>query len=569
MNDLLLSPQGLYGILFIPASAGKSKNNPMKNLLLVLCLLSVQAIAQNSKSITKTEIKEVKIFQNGAEVDRTIKTVIDAGVTELNVEGLSANIDKNSISVSGTEDAVLLSVVHQLNYLNAEKKTTEQVRLEDTLELLQNEQEKITGTMQVYNDEQSLLQANKSVGGANVGVSMENLQKVADFFRARMIDLKTKLMELQHQQKKVSEKITRVQQQLAELNTKRNQPTSTISITVSSKIRASISFSLSYYVTGAGWTPQYDVRAKDIKSPVQIAYKANVFQSTGEEWNDVKLKLSTGNPSQSGNKPVLIPWYLDFYRPVYREEMKNSRPAVLNNNQGNGGSGSEAETYSVDGLNAKESYTTANYTAVDENQLSTDFDISIPYSIPSDGKTHAVDIQSYNLKATYSYFAVPKLDKDAFLLARITGWEELNLLPGKASVYFEGAYVGESFIDARSTKDTLDLSLGRDKRIGITREKKKDLSTTTFMGGNVEKELNYLVTVRNTKKENVTIILEDQVPVSKNGDITVKDMDYSGGSYDSQSGKITWKIEVAPMASVEKKISFIVKYPKDKTIKGL
>src|SRR5207237_909520 len=120
----------------------------------------------------------------------------------------------------------------------------------------------------------------------------------------------------------------------------------------------------------------------------------------------------------------------------------------------------------------------------DENQLSVDFDIQLPYSIPSDSKAHTVDVQSYNIPASYSYFAVPKLDKDAFLLARVTKWEELNLLPGNANIYFEGAYVGQSFIDPRNAKDTLDFSLGRDKKIVVMREKKKDLNSTKFIGSN-------------------------------------------------------------------------------------
>ena len=540
----------------------------MKKLLLIPCLIYFQAQAQNEKTISNTDINEVKVFQAGAQVNRTVKSSVEAGVTLLKLDGLSANINKNSISVSGTGDVVILSVDQELNYLQNERKSAEQKKLEDSLEVLQFQLEKAGGLTATYNDEQALLLANKSVGGANVGVSMENLQKVADFFRNRMTDIRTKLLEIHKEQKKLNEKIARIQKQLNELNAKRNQPTSIITVTVSAKARTTISLEVSYYVTGAGWTPHYDIRSKDINSPVQLAYKADVFQQTGEHWENVKMKLSTGNPSQGGSKPALSVWHLDFYNPIYKNKVHLINP----------GSAATQRTLSMeeiqsipsmDGNEAVAVKSVSDYTRVNENQLSTDFDIAIKYTVPSDGKIHTVDIQSYNLQALYSYFAIPKLDKDAFLVARITGWEELNLMPGKANIYFENGYVGESFIDPRETKDTLELSLGRDKKIIIKREQKKDLSSKKFIGSNVEKELKYVITIRNTKKEKINITIEDQVPVSKNNDIVVKLGDYSGGAYNEETGKITWKTDVAPAASVEKNLDFSVKYPKDKIINGL
>jgi len=534
----------------------------MRTILLISCLFYLQVSAQSEKTISASEIKEVKIYQVGAQVSRHLKTSIEAGITELKLDGLSANIDKNSISVSGNGDVIILSVVHEMNYLNNVKKTTEQRKLEDSLETLQYSLEKISNTEATYKEEQELLRLNKSTGGANVGVSMENLQKVAEFFRNRMNDIYSKLSDIHREQKKINEKITLVQQQLNEINAKRNQPTSTITVALSSKINNNISLDVTYYVTGAGWSPRYDIRSKDISSPVQLAYKANVFQRTGENWDNVKLKLSTGNPSLSGSKPELYTWYLDFNYPVryksgMNEKEKYSVPVTME----------EIQSAPSRGDNSA-AQTTANYTQVNENQLSTDFDIAIPYTIPSDGKMHSVDIQSYSINATYSYFAIPKLDKDAFLVARISGWEELNLMPGQANIYFEGAYVGESTINPGTT-DTLDLSLGRDKKIVITREKKKDLSSTKFIGSNIEKELNYLITVRNTKKEKINITIEDQVPVSKNNDIVVKLGEHSGGLYNEATGKITWKLDVSPASKSENQFNFSVKYPKDKVVSGL
>jgi len=194
--------------------------------------------------------------------------------------------------------------------------------LQDSLDQLNHSLDKVNDLSSIFQGEIDLLNANKSVGGANVGVDKDNLKEIADFYRERMIELKVKLLDNKTEVKKLSEHIQKVTQQISTLTAEENKPTSTILITLDSKKQTNLSLELSYVVSGAGWTPLYDVRAVDINSNVQLGYKANVFQNTGEEWKNVKLKLSTGNPTQNGVKPLLNPWYLNFYQPVnYRRKV--------------------------------------------------------------------------------------------------------------------------------------------------------------------------------------------------------------------------------------------------------
>jgi uncharacterized protein (TIGR02231 family) len=211
----------------------------------------------------------------------------------------------------------------------------------------------------------------------------------------------------------------------------------------------------------------------------------------------------------------------------------------------------------------------AEFVTTTDQPTTIDFQINMPYSIDGDGKSANVEIMNYTLSASYMYFTAPKLDKDAFLLARVSGWSELNLLPGSASVYFEGNYVGNSTINPSSTEDTLDLSLGRDKRIIITRELKKEFSQTRFTGSNVVKEFMYEINIKNTKKDNIQLVLEDQFPVSKNSEIKVTLGETSGASVDQMNGKLTWRMEMEPSATEKRTLSYQVKYPKDKPVQGL
>jgi len=173
------------------------------------------------------------------------------------------------------------------------------------------------------------------------------------------------------------------------------------------------------------------------------------------------------------------------------------------------------------------------------------------------------------MPADYIYFAVPKLDKDAFLVARSTGWEDLNLLPGEANVFFEGSFVGSIFLNTVSTEDTLDISLGRDKRIIVEREKNKDVTGSGIFGGTKIRQFSYTISMKNIRKETVKLIIEEQIPVSRQKDIDVKVLELSGGELNAETGKITWRVELAPSAIMKKIISFSVKYPKDKPITNL
>jgi uncharacterized protein (TIGR02231 family) len=180
-----------------------------------------------------------------------------------------------------------------------------------------------------------------------------------------------------------------------------------------------------------------------------------------------------------------------------------------------------------------------------------------------------VDIRNYELKADYNYSTAPKLDHDAFLLAKATGWEELSLLPGEANIFFEGTFTGKSFIDPNNIKDTLSLSLGRDKRIVVKREKQKEFSSRKFIGTNQKESYAWEISIRNTKAEAIKISLEDQIPVSQNSQIEVTTIDITGAKYNKNTGKLSWDLNLK--ANETKKIVFKyeVKYPKDKQVNGL
>ncbi len=528
-------------------------------IFMLLFLWSLESFSQEPIWLNNSEIKEVKLYQTGAMVSRTGKAQVNSGLQEVVFDGLSPYINPESITLKGFGDAIILNVSFQQNYLMDRKKSKEVTSLEELLDSITYKSQQILNRISTLNELQIVLQANKSIGGATNGVLADELELVIEYYNKKSNTIKDDLLENNLKLKKLNEQIEKIKQQLSQLNIKRNQPVGNIIVSIDSKIKGSVNFDLSYVIgSNASWYSFYDLRAKDVNSPIELVCKAKVNQNTGEDWKNVKLKLNTGNPSEGVIIPELYPWYLNLFvdRPIMYKDATMSAPMM------NG-----AATESIREM--KSAKMESVKVQVNQNQLSSDFEIMNPYSIPSDGKEYQVDIQKYELKATYMYEAIPKLDADAFLTAKITNWEDLSLIAGSANVYFDGAYVGATYFNPSQTGDTLTVSLGRDKRISIKREKLKDLSGTKLFGSSRERSFTYSISVKNGKTVPVNITIVDQVPVSNAKEVEVKMGENSGADYNSETGIVKWNLLIQPNETQKKNLSFSVKYPKDKQVEGL
>ncbi|MCA4896084.1 MAG: DUF4139 domain-containing protein [Cytophagales bacterium] len=538
----------------------------MKNHLLALAL-SVSALAATGQieKPVDTKITNVTVFLNKAQVTREVKTRIEPGRVNLIVRGLTSQLDPESIQVTGKGSFIILGISHQQNYLSELNMPKSLKALKDSVEQLQKQLQLEQSQKEILNKEEQMLLSNQKIGGTTQNLTVAELKAMADFYRSRLGDIVTSRMKQDDKIKKINERIAKLNNQINSQNEMYGRNTSEIVVSISAEAATSVDLDVNYVVANAGWYPVYDVRAMNTKSPLQLSYKANVFQSTGEEWKSVKLKLSTANPNQSGLKPELSSWYLDFYQPIaYGLERKKykSTGAVAR-------AANMEDKEEMVSMAAPSAESVADYVSTIQTTLNTEFDISLPYSVMSASKPTTVDIRSYEMKSDYTYSVAPKLDNDAFLLARATGWEEFNLLPGEANIFFEGTFVGKSFIDPNNIKDTLSVSLGRDKRIVVKREKLKDLTSRSFIGSNKKESYAYEISIRNTKGESIRVIVEDQIPVSQNTQIEVSTQDLGGAKFNKNTGKLVWEMELKPSETRKVIYKFEVKYPKDRQINGL
>ena len=197
-----------------------------------------------------------------------------------------------------------------------------------------------------------------------------------------------------------------------------------------------------------------------------------------------------------------------------------------------------------------------------ENQTNVEFKIDMPYSVKSDSRNYVVNMTAYEVPAAYEYYCVPKIDTDAFLLGYVTDWEKYKLLEGEANIFFEDTYIGKSILDVRFIKDTLSVSLGRDKGVVVNREKIKDLTSQKLIGAKKEETRAWRISVKNNKSQDIRMILLDQVPVPTLDEIELDLKEVSRGKWNEESGEIKWELELDSKESKDVVLRYAVKYPK-------
>lgn len=533
----------------------------MRNLILFFAGLF--AVTANISADTEKEIKAtlrfVTVYPDRAQLTYEAAVELPSGITVLKLGGLSPYIDAQSIQVKGTGSFTILSVNHQNNYLQNLEELPEIKSIRDQIENLQLKIEDEKAAISVLKEKEAFLVANRAILVKETTFTIEQLRSVMDLYTSNMDQVTTTVLKKNRLIKDYEKQIASLQQQISSRIGKQQLPSGEISVSVSTEKPVTGKLIYSCVVSNAGWYPSYDIRVDDITKPVNIFYKANVFQNTGVTWKDVRLSFSNATPWVAGNVPVLYPWFIDFYVPAPAPVLRRAAAAVKSD------APVMMEMASEDALaKGGEALPVAVQKQVGETTVS--FDVAIPYTIASDGKIQTIEIQRTTTPAEYKYVTVPKVASLAYLTSNITDWAKFSLQSGEATLYFENTFVGKSYLDVNQLTDTLSLSLGTDNSIIIKRDKRKDYTTKRVIGTNKTETYSYLITIRNNKQEQILITLNDQVPLSSNSGITVDHVELSGGKLNHLTGEIKWDLELKPQETRQIILTYSVRYPRDKTV---
>ncbi len=537
--------------------------------LLLIIIITNTAIAQIPSKAVESRIVTVTVFPQGAQVTRTGRVSVPAGKSELVFGGVSPYADQSSMQVEGSGLFTILSVSPLPNKLKEQKKRKEVEEIEKSRENFSKQLIREEASLEVYTKEEQMLDANNKISGENTGLKAADLSAALDLHRTRMLELKTLQIEYNEKIQKIKDTLNRIAQQVSVLNAYADVSTTDVVLTVMATEAVSGDININYVVHNAGWYPSYDLHVDDITKPLKLNYKANVYQNTGEEWKDVRIIFSNGNPNESGVAPVLNPLYVRNIV-VYNYKNKDARnvenmadqaAGVTQSEAGSGlvinGSRPDEVQYIVNGHRSNVTY--SNQT---QNSTAITFELATPYTVINDGLNRAVDMKQEYIPAAFEYFCVPKKEKKAYLMAHITNWLDYNLMDGEVNLYYEGTYTGKTAFSLANTEDTLNLSLGHDKGISVNRTQVKEFSKKQVLSDKKTASTGYEITIRNNKKFPVALTIEDQIPISTEKDITIENALYEGAKLEESTGKLTWKVTLDPAKDKKLKLSYTVKYPK-------
>ncbi|HEX4373720.1 MAG TPA: mucoidy inhibitor MuiA family protein [Puia sp.] len=593
-------------------------------ILILAIALSSSLFSEPGKHVIPSILRSAVVYRNAAELTHNAKTFLEQGTNDLIIEDLSSSVDINSIRIKCSGDVTIMSVEFSTEYLKSEIKSPATKKLEDSLEIINKELSKTSVLIKADNDLIDLLHANREIRGTQTGMSVAELMKLMDYYKQKTLELQNELNLYNEKTGKLTAIANKINNEIKEEEQKNTKTSGKLLLQVLSPIAATYDFTISYLTSSAYWNPSYDLRAENISSPIKLSYKAKLAQTSGIDWKQVKLSLSTAVPSQSNEAPILKTWFLKYIDPIVvlnrelqsnliqslqgkvaglqevvvtgyaarKKDYRSSEDAddqlyIVNGKEISADEFGKIDQRAIKSINVlKDKNAIAlygaraangvlivtlkdelgDYVAVTDNQMSVTFDIDIPYDIPDNGKEQNVELKQFTIPAFYKYYSVPKLDNNSYLLAEIPQWQKLNLLPGEANIIFENTYVGKSFIDPNSISDTLNVTLGNDKRVVVKKEKINDYSSVKFLGSNKKQVFTFEITVKNNKNEKMQMLLKDQYPLSSTKDIEVELLDSSKAEVNEETGVLTWRLELAPGENKKVRVSYSIKYPKDKTV---
>jgi uncharacterized protein (TIGR02231 family) len=315
---------------------------------------------------------------------------------------------------------------------------------------------------------------------------------------------------------------------------------------------------VSYQVNGAGWRTAYRARLDSAGSKVLLERQGAISQTTGEDWTNVKLKLSTGQPrlSPQGSEPR--PWKLALLEPRsglasgYATNLAAAPVALMRQK--------------ADELKSREEMPVELQTT-----FATEFEVPGAVSLPSDGRKLTVSLAKLSLPAKMRLRVVPRLDAAAVVTAESERPEGV-WLAGDIQLYRDGNYVGATSWNPQ-TSAALVLPFGRDSLVRVKVDRAKDRNGSGgLIGQRNEREVSDLYTLTSHHKTPVELLVLESSPVSTSDQIKVEakfDPKPTSENWEERQGVVAWARAIAPNETLKFSVSYAIGYPKDATVVGL
>ena len=609
----------------------------MKKITLIICLAiaTTNIYAENVNGV----LKRATVYFSGAELTHTVNVSLRQGENSLTIEGLTPNIDVNSLKINVSNSVMVAASEFTTDYLTEKKSSDYIKKLKDSIDNYNAMIARLASSIKINTSSLELLKkgvennlSNKTEGSTSMvkkHLTTAEITQNLDYYNNKAAALEKSIYDDNLKKTELSQKLTNLQAQLRQEQGKKGVFNGILNLNLVASYATNATVTVSYFTSQARWVPFYDMVVADVSKPVKLKGRSKVSQNTGIDWNNVNITLSTATPSKTKDAPVFDTWFLDFvynnygYYGEMNKKMSNAITYDVAESKDDialeesalskvkvravrSVSDAQQILYVVDGVPydgdiseispnsiasttvLKEAQATAmygsrgvggvvlittkkmeDYIAVEEKNIAMEYKIDLPYTIPGNGKEQIIDLKDYSLSPEYKFYAAPKLDQNAFLVADFKDWEKLNILSGLANITYDGTYVGQTYLNTSQTNNVMSVTLGSDKRISVKREKLTDFSQVKILGSDTKVTLAYKITVKNNQNKSVKFTLKEQYPISSQKEIKVEllDKETTKPTYNKEDiGVVTWDFDLAAGESREFRIAYSVKYPKDKKI---
>jgi len=538
-----------------------------------------------AENVVPSRISKVTVFANKAQITRRASVKVKKGLNDISLEVKAFRVDKDSVTAKVFGSGEILSV--QLKRIYLERQPQENInKLRQKIDKLNAERIKAADENNVLSKKQEFLDSIIHFSSAQVPQDLKTsfpkpdmLKNMLDFLDKTYSDINEHKEALSEKIKEIDKEIDKAKRELASLGGARHKEKKVINILFSSSKNQSINIESSYIVYQASWRPLYKVEASGGSQEINLTMFADITQKTGEDWNNVELRISNAIPLSGMRLPSPRSWFLDIRR--FYNKSKGMRKPAFGGNALTGAWKAESVVQSAGALNydsaLKEEAEEAHLAAAKARELPLSFEYRLPeaVNIASREKNTLLPVFSRQLKGNFYYYVVPRINPMVFFVCRAEADSEL--LPGRLNVYFEGTYTGKTFLDGKKAGEEFMINLGAARDIKVKEEKISDKVKETFFGKlkrqTIIRDLVFKITVENLTDKPKDVHILDSVPVSKTDKIEVKNVKIDPSpaekNYQDKEGVMLWEVNLAPGDSREIKIQYTLTYPKGTLISGL
>lgn len=523
--------------------------------LLGIGIISFALSAQKSVSKVNAEPKKVVVYASGAILYASHKIDLIKGQNTVIFEKIPSMSLTNSIHAFAEGTVSILSV----NLNNEDENvfySKANIKLKtDSIKRLKRNLNDLGPKLTAVIMEIHLYETNKSIGGSNNGVSVAELLKMGEIYRTRLAELYILKNNYENQKSEYNQRIEEIENEIEAEKLKFSENNLFAEVVVDASAAGNYLIGLQYYHPNAGWKAKYNVRYESVSKPLSLDYNCRILNNTGYDWKNCEIVLSTAEPLKSADFPSIVTWKIPYN--VYKSN-NEQRMTFYNNASGVDVYGKKEKANWKNTVNAPSA---SNTTEIFVGELSLEIAFPSGVAVKNMGTGQDFYLQTFEIPVSYQYQSIPRLEKDAYLLAKLTGWNKYNLINGPADVYSKGNFIGTTAINTVQTDDTLDLSLGLDHKVMVTKKLSNEKISDVLLSSKKREHYEYDIVVKNTHTTAIELELMDQIPVSTDEKIEVSLEEKSGANLNVEEGLLTWKFKLAPGESKTFKVVWEVKYP--------